>query len=178
MGESLLAYIQRLELIAFFAGYPLVYSMVHFITNLRSGNASRRLGKPVALMPYAYALTATLFLGLVFREMTTNHQENSDLSSFPIHYLRLWGILATVFWIPALSRRPVYSLLHSMVFFVLWLLDIIKGMIAANGKEIVGNDMKIYTDSLILNSICFGLVLAFNYFQRRIVQKRKINTER
>lgn len=163
---------------AFFAGYPLVYSLVYFIANLGSGIASRRPRKAAALMPYAYALTATLFLGLVFREMKMNHQENSDLSSFPILYLRIWGILAIVFWIPALSRKPVYSLLHSMVFFVLWLLDLIRGMNAVNGKEIVGNDMKIYTDSLILNSLCFGLILAFNYFQRRILQKRKINTER
>lgn len=178
MGEDLLLYIQRLELMAFFAGYPLVYSLVHFIANLGSGNAGRRLGKPAALMPYAYALTATLFLGLVFREITMDHQENSNLSSFPIIYLRLWGILATVFWIPAMSRRPVYSLLHSMVFFLLWLLDLIKGMNEVNGKEMVGNDMKIYTDSLILNFICFGLILALNYFQRRILQKKRSKTEK
>lgn len=176
MGEDFLAYIQRLELMAFFAGYPLVYTLVHFIDNLRSGASSPGRRRLARLLPYAYALTGTLFLGLVLKEMTMDHAENSSLSLFPIPYLRIWGILAIVFWIPALRRGTYYSLLHSMVFFLLWLLDILKGINDAAASEIVGNDMKIYTDSLILHSISFGIVFAFFYIGRSILRKKTINT--
>ena len=68
MNDSFFEYLHRLELMAFFSGYPLIYLLVFFIAgNKRS--ESRLKGKVFGLLPYSYALVGTLYLGLQLRSL-------------------------------------------------------------------------------------------------------------
>src|SRR6478672_4923359 len=118
MDSDFSSYIDRLGLIAFFAGYPVIYSIILVI----NGDDRTFVKKLVVLLPYAYALTGTLFMGFIARELFSD-PTNNFASFFQNSYLRIWGLLAVLFWIPAFNKKPVYSLLHSLVFFLLLLKD-------------------------------------------------------
>jgi len=67
-------------------------------------------------------------------------------------WLIIWGLLSLLFWIPALSKRKALSLVHGLVFFVLPVIDLFMYLFSTGAdNNIVKNDMKVYTSSLILN---------------------------
>lgn len=86
--------------------------------------------------------------------------------------LKLWGILAVLFWIPALSKKPAYSLLHSLPFFFLFAKDLLTGMQADSGKDVIRNDMKIYTISFVINVIALALLILVNYIRMKIMHNK------
>ena len=59
MDETFFAYLQRLEMMAFFSGYPLIYAVVLFIAGNQQFKSwfKRRL---LSLLPYAYALVGMI----------------------------------------------------------------------------------------------------------------------
>lgn len=172
MGDDFSVYIEQLELLTFFSGYPLVYSIAHLIANSRSGRIKPFSDKLRSLLPYAYALTGTLFMGLVFRELVLDNVNRSFASSNPVLILKIWGLLSILFWIRFLNRKPVYSLIHSLIFFILILKDILMRQGSGSGRDYIRNDMKIYTISFIINVISLS-VLILIYFIRT---KRNRNT--
>jgi hypothetical protein len=176
MGDSLVVYIERLEFLAFFAGYPLVYSIVNLMASARRGQPGTFSNRMIKLLPFAYAFTATLFLGLVLQEFATVVSDKNIQQSFHISYLKIWGIGAVLFWIPLLGKKPVYSLAHSLVFFFILLEDILMGMSSVSGRDIVKNDMKIYTASFLLNTISLCVIIIFYYLGTKITQSPKKNT--
>src|SRR5277367_460798 len=104
MGADLLTFFQRLELLAFFAGYPVVFTIVYILSNLRPGFRVMRWEKSGALLPASYALVGTLFfLSIVWPVFLGQPFRAGNLS---IIALRAWGLLAIAFWIPRLSRLP------------------------------------------------------------------------
>lgn len=151
MGNDLMAYIGQLELLAFFSGYPLIYAIAFFI----AGEKKLRTGYKkiiVSVLPYAYALVGILYLGLQLRNIYPDYSlENIRMTLFQ-HFLTIWALLSILFWIPALGKRPVLSLIHSLVFFFILVKDLISYLLK-NSTDIyvVRNEMKIYTDSLLLN---------------------------
>jgi hypothetical protein len=159
MADSFLAYIEHLELLTFFSGYPLVYALIQFI----AGNIKkqRMLLSSVLIrsLPMAYALTATIFFLLWIREMIIHSGIPYMAPGFDISPLRIWGMLGVFFWVPALAKRPVFSLLHSLVFFALLTKDLITGNHSPSGNDIVSNDMKVYTFSLVLNIASLIIVI-------------------
>ena len=62
MGNNFFAYLQQLELMAFFSGYPLLYAIILFFAGNKQpkNNFKNRM---VSVLPYAYALIGTLYLG-------------------------------------------------------------------------------------------------------------------
>ena len=87
---------------------------------------------------------------------------------FSISPFQVWGLLACLFWFPVLARKAVYSLLHSMVFFVLFFKDLLNGISAASEKDILSNDMKVYTVSIVLNALCLLTVLTTSWIFKKI----------
>jgi len=164
MGEDLGAYIQRLELMAFFAGYPLIYSIIHSVAGKRRPFVNRL----IILLPFAYALTGTLFLGLILENIFQDYPLKNISEQFQVPYLTIVGLLAVLFWIPAFSKKPVFSLLHSLVFFFLLLKDFIMYMTSPTGSEVIKNDMKIYTDSLLLNTGTLAVIVIIHFIFSRI----------
>lgn len=163
MDNSFFAYLQQLELIAFFSGYPLVYAIILFFTG-KPGAVRGFSGRIFKLLPFAYALTGTLYLGLQLRNLYPDYTIENIRSSVQQPLLITWAILSILFWIPALSKRPIFSLLHSFVFFYFIMKDLFVQLLSSSAdKNILRNDMKLYTDSLLLNLGTFGLMVLFSF---------------
>ena len=84
----------------------------------------------------------------------------------------MWGLLSLLFWIPAISKKPILSLVHSLVFFFLLLSDLYLQWFSLTADNyVIKNDMKVYANSLILNLASFAILvllsLLFSYSKRR-----------
>jgi len=167
MNDSFLEYLHRLELIAFFSGYPLIYILVFFMAGHKLSENKLKV-KAFSLLPYAYALIGTLYLGMLLRNLHPDYSIKNINQVLQPAYLTGWGLLAMLFWIPVMARRPVLSLLHSFVFFYFLVRDIFIQMGAhAMDENIVRNDMKLYTVSLLLNVGCLiSITLIYFLFIR------------
>jgi hypothetical protein len=158
MGNSFFVYLQQLELMAFFSGYPLVYAIIiYFAGNKRSKNNFKI--RIVSVLPYAYALIGTLYLGLQLKKLSFNYSSGNIKQVMHLPWLMIWALLSIFFWIPALSKRKVLSLLHSLVFFFFLLKDIILQFASSADGNILKNDMRIYTISLLLNTGALAVML-------------------
>jgi hypothetical protein len=162
MDNSFFTYLQQLELMAFFSGYPLIYAVTLFFTGdrqLRSGFKNRL----VSLLPFAYALVGTLYIGLQLKNLYPNYSLANIKLSIQQPWLVGLAMLSVLFWIPAVAKRKSLSLIHSLVFFYFLVKDLtLKLMGYATGNDFIRNDMKIYTISLLLNagSLLFVLLLS------------------
>jgi hypothetical protein len=152
MDNSFFAYLQRLEVIAFFSGYPLLYAVATYFAGKQ---LIKKIPGPVliSLLPLGYALIGTLYLGLQAKNLYPDYSmENIRQSVMYNPFLQVWALLAILFWIPALAKKTVLSLLHSLVFFFLLVYNIVTQFILpSSGNSMVRNDMKLYTMSLLLN---------------------------
>ncbi len=163
MDDSFFDYLNQLELIGFFSGYPLIYAAVSLIAGnrQRENHLKKNL---VSLLPYSYALVATLYLGFELNKLYPDYSIENIYNVTPHPFLLLWGVTAVIFWIPVLTKRVHFTLLHSLVFFILLLRDICFSEAAQSSmRDIIRNDMKIYTVSILLNSLSF-LTIATIYF--------------
>ena len=167
MNDSFIVYIERLELLTFFSGYPLVYALTLFIAGNRPKQQSHFINALLPSLPRAYALTGSIFFLLFVRVMIIQSGIPNMVPGFDITPWKVWGLLACLFWIPVLARKPYYSLLHSLVFFALFVKDLINGIPAASGKDILANDMKVYTVSLVLNILCLLTILTVSWIFRK-----------
>lgn len=158
MGENFFEYIERMELLFFFSGYPLVYSLIYFVHGRAQKNQHPMLMRLVPLLPLAYALSASIFFGFWLREFVIRQQIQNIRADDHISLLKAWGLSAVIFWIPFFNRKPIYSLLHCMVFFIVFLKELLAGIGSEDGGDIIRNDMRIYTISLALNLVCLTLI--------------------
>lgn len=163
MDSAFFDYLQRLEMMAFFSGYPLIYAVAFLIAGNRQSKTSI-IRKTVSLLPFSYALVGTLFLGLQLKNLYPDYSiENIKLTTQE-PYLKIWGLLSLLFWIPALGKKPVLSLLHSLVFFFFLAKDLfLHAFQSSSDKNIIRNDMKVYSDSIILNLGAWAVVLLIYY---------------
>jgi len=155
--NELISLAERLEMIAFFAGYPVVFYVIYFF-------AKKTLQRPVFknravyLFPLAYALIGTLYWGLQLRNWYPDYQIKNIVDNTHYLYSKIWALLAIICWIPFFFKRPFLSVLHSLFFFF-WLLYDIFSQLVFHNQDIytLRNEMKVYTDSLLLN--LFALVV-------------------
>ena len=172
MDNSFFAYLQQLELMAFFSGYPLIYAVTLFFAGNQQEKNNFR-SRIVSLLPFAYALVGTLYLGLQLKNLYPDYSFENIKLSIQQPYLIIWGLLSVLFWIPALAKKRILSLIHSLVFFFFLIRDLFLQMSSPSaGNDMVRNDMKIYTISLLLNlgALVFIVVLSFmfTYFKKRL----------
>lgn len=173
MEENIVAYIERLEMMAFFTGYPLIYSIVKaFSVKQKRITQVSSIHKTGKLLPYAYALAGTLYLGLVIKNLYPEYSLKNITDQFQYSYLKVWGLTSLLFWIPFLSRKTYMSLLHSLVFFFFLIKDIFIHITSGSETEIIKNDMKIYTDSLIINTATLIAIIIFNYLLHKISSRK------
>ena len=172
MDNSFFAYLQHLEMMAFFSGYPLIYAVVLFVSgNKQSVNNFRNRG--ASLLQYAYALVGTLFVGFQLKKLLIGYNDGSINISFQQPLLIIWGLLAILFWIPALAKKAALSLAHSSIFFFLLLWDIFMQKTLPNDNgNLLANDMKIYTGSLLLNATSLGFMVLIVYIFNRYSQRK------
>ena len=171
MGQEMISYLQRLEIMAFFSGYPLLYLIILSYAGkeeLRTATKKRL----VSLLPLAYALIGVLYLGLQLRNFYPDYSSKHITSSIQNPLLAFWGLLSILFFIPALNKKPVICLLHSLVFFYFLLKDLYIQIISTSTeKSILKNDINVYSDSILLNIAAFA-IMAILYFLLLSVRKK------
>lgn len=151
MNNDFFVYLQQLELMAFFSGYPLLYTVIFFIVGNQQSKRSIK-SRIVSLLPFAYALSGTLYLGLQIKNLYPDYSVENIRVSLQQPYLKIWGILSILFWIPALSKKPVLALVHSLVYFLLLIKNLFWHYLQSPAdKAVIKNYMQMHTNSLLLN---------------------------
>lgn len=149
MDNTLIYYIERLQLMGFFAGYPLIYALV----NVLAGEQSKKdlfINRVFRQLPLAYALSGMLFLGYVLNSMYPDFSAENILKQ--LTFIKIWGLLSILFWIPLFSKKPIISLLHSLVFFLFLVRDLFLHLTSMIGIDMIKNNMRVFTDSILLNT--------------------------
>jgi hypothetical protein len=167
MDTSFFAYLQKLELMAFYTGYPLLYAFAFFIAgNNRSGNKFKT--RIISVLPYVYPLLGTLYLGFQLKKLYPDYSFENIKLSMQQPWLIIWALLSILFWIPALRKKIFLSLLHSLVFFFFLVRDLFLQLSASGmDKSIVQNDMNVYTNSLLLNFGVFAFLVLLSFLFTR-----------
>ena len=163
MGNSFFAYLQQLELMAFFSGYPLLYAVIVY-TGGDKRSRSRFKNRMVSVLPFSYAMTGTFYLGLQLKKLYFNYSSGNIKQMMHLPWLMIWALLSILFWIPAVSKKKELSLIHSLVFFFFLLKDIVLQFASSADGNILKNDMRIYTISLLLNLCAFILLVLLSFF--------------
>jgi hypothetical protein len=160
---------EQLEMLVFFSGYPLVYYLVRFFTRHASlKNIST--AALVSILPFAYALIGTIYLGLQLKNLYPFYTIENIRHRIQQPYLIFWALLSLLFWIPAISKKQLLSVYHSLVFFFIIVKDLyfqLAGL--TSDRNILRNDMKLYTVSIFLNLAAF-IILSLPYY---IISQRK-----
>jgi len=170
MDNAFFAYLDRLTLMVFFSGYPLVYAFVSFLaTSQQQVNFFKR--KALSILPYGYGLAGILYLGYRLQNLYPDYSP-ANLGQLAGSYLQAWGLLSLIFLIPAIARRRILSLLHSFVFFFYLIKDLVG---SSADKESVRNDMKLYSISLLINLGTFLVILLLSFLFSRFRHKGGAN---
>ena len=158
MDTGFISYFELLEMLAFFSGYPLVY----FIVVTLAGKKETRTGFKKTMIPFltiAYALTGTLYLGLQLKNLYPDYSLSGITQNFYNPILKTWALLSVILWLPALWKKPYLSLLHSLIFFFILAKDLWLYIINNSETDVVKNDMKLFTISILLNAGAFVSVI-------------------
>lgn len=173
MDLSFFNYLHRLEMMAFFSGYPLFFAIVVFLFGKRKPGKSIS-HKIVTFLPYAYALVGTLYLAMQLKNLYPDYSIEKIGLSVQEAPLKIWALLSLLFWIPGINKKPVLSLLHSFVFFFFMAKDILLVVFLPSGDQfIIRNSMKVYSDSLLLNlgSLAAISIFYFLLFRLKIIKE-------
>ena len=163
MGNNFFAYLQLLELMAFFSGYSLLNAIILvFAGNKESGNNFKK--RIISVLPLSYALVSTLYIGLQLKNLYLSHLSGNARLAIHHPYLMIWGILAILFWIPLFRKKEGLSLLHSLVFFFILVKDIFMQIGSSVDENILKNDMRLFTVSFLLNLATFILMGILYFF--------------
>lgn len=171
MDKGFFVYLQQLELMGFFSGYAIIYSVVLFLADTPplKGKFTKRL---VALLPFSYALVGTLFLGFLLKKIYPDYSIEHIKQVIQQPWLILLALFSMLFWIPALSKKKVLTLIHSLVFFFFLASDLFVQLFSSSTEsDVIKNDMKVYVASIILNlaTLAFLVLLSllFSYYKKR-----------
>ena len=169
MGNSIFSYIQQLEVLVFFSGYPLVFVVVRFLAHNTSLKNFRR-GAFVSILPFAYALIGTLYVCYLLMNLYPDYTIENVRHRIQQPYLITWALLSLLFWIPGISKKQILSVLHSLIFFFIIVRDLFFQLAGyTSDRNILRNDMKIYTMSVFLNlaAVVLVAVISFSAFFRK-----------
>jgi hypothetical protein len=173
MDNSFFVYLQQFELLAFFSGYPLLYTIVFAIAGKR--REEQAITSTIALLtPFAYALTGSLFLGLQIKKLYPIFSHQPITASIAGLFLTVWGLCSLLFWMPVFTKKHIYSLLHSLVFFFLFVKILFEYSISPDGdKHLLQNAVKMYTGSFLLNIFSLAVVTAIYYLYHGVNNWKK-----
>ena len=173
MDDSFFVYLEQLELMIFFSGYPLVYLLIRTIGD--TGWAKKIFKKDIrSLLPYTYGLVGILYLGLQLQSLYPDYSFDHINAATQIPALKIWGLLSLSFFIPLFSKKPFYSLLHSLVFFFFLVKDLYFHAFKTTDTTVLKNDMNVYSYSLLINLAAFIFIILFFILLNRILNKKAI----
>ena len=171
MDDSFFIYIERLELMAFFSGYPLIFLAVRVIAAPLQARGITRMNI-ASLLPFAYAVVGLLYLGLQLKNLYPVYSFDNIKLLTGDPYLKTWALLSLLFFIPVFAKKTVLSLFHSLVFFYFIVRDFFRHFFFHADNNILQNDMHIYSRSLLINLAAF-VVMVFFYFLLAVLKKTK-----
>ena len=158
------AYLEKLELIAFFAGFPLIYFLVMAYKNQLQSSKYAFLKQIPNHLSFGYALAVLLYVGMKVYQQISN-QDGFHFSNLFIgdnRYYIIWAYAGLIFWLPFLKSKPILVLLHSLVFFFIFLFFIYLYINGEAEKAVVTNSTQLYFYSILLN--CFTVLFATTLF--------------
>ena len=177
MGNDIFAYLARLEIMVYFAGYSIIYALVFFLSGEFRRKPDSFLTLLPGLLPKAYALCGTLFLGYMIKKVYIGYGMNISISQLDHPLLIVWGLLSLLFWLKPLRKMPVLSLVHSLVFFYFIPRDIYLKYSGGGDNDMVRNDMNILTFSLLLNAACLLIVTILHYIITYSAKRRNTSSD-
>jgi hypothetical protein len=173
MFDSLFAYSEWIELESFFPGYLLVYAIVYLVASNRPVTSfikTRLLPK----LPLAYALAGTFYWALQLKNAYPDYTIDHLTAGIQLPYLKIWGLLSVLFWIPLLRKKAALSLLHSSVFFLLLMKSLyLQFFTSSPGNDLARNNMKIYSVSILLNLAALILVTLISLLIARFKRQKR-----
>jgi hypothetical protein len=110
MGFNFIVYFEKLELLAFFSGFPIIFLLVFWCF----GSTKKQV---LSWLPLSYALAGTLYISYVIYNGASHSLV--DLSSLSlITALKTWSLFSLLFWIPFFRKRIAWPFIHSLFFLV------------------------------------------------------------
>jgi hypothetical protein len=174
MDDSFFIYIERLELVAFFSGYPLIFFAIRVIATPLQARGIIKINI-ASLLPLAYAVVGLLYLGLQLKNLYPDYSfENIKLATAN-PYLKAWALLSLLFFIPFFAKKTILSLLHSLVFFYFVVKDFFNSFFLSADNNFLKNDMHMYSRSLLINLAAF-VVIVLLYFLFAFLKRTKANS--
>lgn len=156
-------YLQLLEILAFFSGYPIIDLLVKYLSQFKGMQRFTKLALPT--LPFTYGFIGLLFLGLQLKTLSIS----LDLSRFQHPYLVIWGILSILFLFPIFSKYRNLSLLHSLVFYIVFISkNFFQDYPLEEKSQVLSNYMNIYSISLALNLMLLLLVVLGSFLLQKI----------
>lgn len=172
MGNELIAYLQQLEILAFFSGYPLLYALIAAFNNPKDPS-SKFINIAFRLLPFAYAVVGTLHIGYVLKKFYPDYSFDRITSEVQIPFFVFWAISSLLFFIPLLSKKPIISLVHSLVFLYLLVKNFYDQLaVPETDKTVLKNHMNVYIDSILLNTTTLVSLLII-YYAVRFLRRKK-----
>ena len=150
MFGSFTAYAEWIELETFFSAFFLLFSL-YWLYFRKPGQTG-----------LAYALVATLYWGLQFKNYYPDYDLSKIISSIQYPVLRIWAVMALLFWVPAVRKKPLLLVLHSIVFFILPVI-----------KYFDHNTPKILAASFLINSSSLILILLLTKIRKHAVPLKR-----
>lgn len=164
MDENFISYLQQLEAMAFFSGYPILFAVVYYISENKNIKF-RKKENIVLFLPFSYALIGVFYLGFQLEKAYFNYNVLDRIQLESYSSLTVWAFLSLVFWVPLFRKKILLSLIHSFVFFFFLIKDILQQLFfSASDTSILRNDMSIYTDSILLNTFVYTLSFLSYYY--------------
>lgn len=149
MDHTFFAYLQQLEILAFFSGYAPVYLVVQRVVSLPGINESFKK-RVQLLLPYTYAIAGTLFLGFELKNNFPNFSIARFMERVQDSFLFYWSLLPLACWVPVVRRYPFLSLLHSFAYLLVMIREFVfSGGNAYQNNHFTGNYMRIYSISML-----------------------------
>ena len=167
MWNDLSEFASWVELETFFSGYLFVWMIILLVTSL---STKATLGKKLLTsLPKAYALVGTFYLALQLKNAYPDFAIKNIFTDTRYTYLKIWAILSICFWIQALNKKTIFSILHNLVYFILMIIAIYINFFSGSYDENMAiNNIKILVASIAINVAALLIVISIT----RIYDKR------
>lgn len=172
MDDDFFAYLERLQVLAFFSGFAILYALLHVLAELQNGKLFEKIRSILPLLPISYALTGLLFLGYLIKGVVVMNIQIDGPLQIDIPYIHYAGLLSLLFWVPAIRQRAWLSLLHSLFFFSIIGIDLVDYMKGNVGVEVLQNDSRVFVDSLLTGIFTISIVILLKFLHGRIMLRQ------
>jgi hypothetical protein len=170
MEQSLISYLQQLEILVFFCGHTLLYLVVNSLNSIPSINVVFKKRIRWAL-PYSYAMAGVLFIGFEMRNMYPDLSPLHFLQRFQNPFLFFWAMSTLLFWLRTIHKFIWISFLHSLVFFYFLIKDLIWNNSGGMADiHLARNNMNIYFISLLLHFFLIIFFFLFSFLKKQLKQ--------